>query len=114
MGLPNSREALPNGPGSIIPSSTILAIEDCVIAINRLLGGQAQGFFPTNVTLLGTLTVGGGRVAFNATTPASLTLSGALATVSVPGGGDTGPILNPDGVSGGSRGWRSQDGQVAA
>jgi hypothetical protein len=43
MGLPNAPEALPNGPGAIIPSSTILAIEDCVIAINRLLTGEAQG-----------------------------------------------------------------------
>src|SRR5215470_5244572 len=65
MGLPNSREALPNGSGSIIPSSTILAIEDCLIALNRLLSGQAQGFFPTNIALPGTLTVGGQPLSFS-------------------------------------------------
>ena len=31
MGLPLSREPLPNGPGSIVPSTTILAMEDCII-----------------------------------------------------------------------------------
>lgn len=31
MGLPNVREQLPNGPGSIVPSATILLMEDCII-----------------------------------------------------------------------------------
>jgi hypothetical protein len=35
MGLPNSRETLPNGPGSIVPAATILAIEDSIIGHKR-------------------------------------------------------------------------------
>lgn len=31
MGLPASREQLPNGSESIIPASTILLMEDCII-----------------------------------------------------------------------------------
>ena len=58
MGLPNSREALPSGPGSIIPSSTILAIEDCIIGAKHgpislsipimTIPGTATEFPPTN------------------------------------------------------------------
>lgn len=77
MGLPNSREALPNGSGSIIPSTTILAMEDNLLALNRLLSGQAQGFLPANVALAGVLTVAGMTVT-GASTQAAITASGLI------------------------------------
>lgn len=83
MTLPASRD-LNCSPGATAVTATLLNdLQDCIIALNNLVTGQANGFW-TNVALSGALTVGGQPLSFG---PSTFTANAALDLLAVTGHG---------------------------